>query len=554
MPVPYSPYQKMGITVTKDKAGGDAAQVPASGVTVAVYKRGAFSDRIQTIASAASGVTLFLNDSTMLAANDVLQLGAAGTPSCTVQSVPNVYQAVVNGDGNGALVLAAGSHLVIKGPGGRIPTIYGDPFGTVTLTPPLLTDANGYAECWVKEQWVDLILSGGGITTTVRKYEKTGAPVNWINAADYPSIQAAIDAAPVAGEAGLAGATVYIPPGLYTESININKRIRITGAGARLSVLAHATNNTDVITVSDGDEVTIEEMGTLWNGAAGTGRAVVAGKLFGFIGNLTIRNCHFARSPSHAIHLLGKPENTNYSGTSNALIENINIEYPKSGHCIYGAQVWTTEIRNSHITSNLDTVFCVYLRQAMACLITTCDFEVADNGTGVKIEADVNPAWSITMIGNDFEPLPGNEATLFVHIKDARQCNMMNNYFLNGVRAVHFEDCFAPALVNNNYVNMSTGDVLLTDCLNAVFVNDFAAGAAGAFTPRAMKWTEAGSTLGTIAIANGAVQLPRYTTTQRDALDAANSVIAGALIYNTTTEKINFLRNDGTTWAAVTSV
>lgn len=50
---------------------------------------------------------------------------------------------------------------------------------------------------------------------------------------------------------------------------------------------------------------------------------------------------------------------------------------------------------------------------------------------------------------------------------------------------------------------------------------------------------------------------PKYTTTARNALTvdaaaiAANKIVAGTVIYNTTTNKLNFW--NGTAWEAVTS-
>ncbi|MGH7725480.1 MAG: right-handed parallel beta-helix repeat-containing protein, partial [Candidatus Eiseniibacteriota bacterium] len=165
--------------------------------------------------------------------------------------------------------LAAGYRLVNTS---RPVTVYSDPRGTVPLGTSLATDtATGRASAYLRERRFDYVITGAGFPARLFSDAEGGLPLGglaWINALDYGSIQAAVDALPPDG------GTVYIPasrPGdpagpytaltkpSYTPPLTLppNRAIRILGDGPFATYLRSDDFTKDMI-VMGGDYQTIE--------------------------------------------------------------------------------------------------------------------------------------------------------------------------------------------------------------------------------------------------------------------------------------------------------
>lgn len=134
---------------------------------------------------------------------------------------------------------------------------------------------------------------------------------SWLNARDYPTIQAAIDALPAAG------GMVFIPEGVYTITSTIvippGKRVRLMGAGRERTIIKSASTSLDMVWIKSNDsgleDLTLQ--GPYQASSAETqGRGIVIGQLSAdnptdIVRRATIIDCLVRGTASWALYLIG---------------------------------------------------------------------------------------------------------------------------------------------------------------------------------------------------------------------------------------------------------
>lgn len=132
--------------------------LPASGASVAVYREGATVNGSQ---SGTTPLTITVRHRGKIAAADTVFIG---TTTGTTYSVDSVTATTVVVSGFvGTLAVSGGDRIT---PSNSQPTLYSDDQGGATTSNPLTTSATGRANCWMEYGNYDLVVSGGGSTTT----------------------------------------------------------------------------------------------------------------------------------------------------------------------------------------------------------------------------------------------------------------------------------------------------------------------------------------------------------------------------------------------------
>ncbi len=555
--MPNPRLRKLPITVLKDSVG---FQIPAPGVDVTPYKRGAITDRPNTSMTggmaAGAGRTLNLRDSSMLRVNDVLQKGTSSGVTATVTAIVNGATVTVTVSG-GTMTLATNDRLVVVGPAGRVPTIYTDPIGNTT-TSSLTTDTNGYAQCFVKERVCDLLIgmSSGSITPIFREAETSGDDEVWINAANYDTIQDAIDACP--DVFGNRVGTIVLPSGLYAvpTTINVDKSVRIIGDGIGSTVLLFDPGkNTDVFNVS-ASYVCIENL-SINNEVAGsgTGRGIVIGDTLP-MGGVVIRHVEILDSPSWGIYV-DTGDGTGNSYLSKSIFDHVVINRPRSNGGFYGGKdLFTTNLRNISVecaSVSPAGAYCIHLKNPTSVHLDTIDLAPAPNTTAIRVDKSGTGtgdegALGLTIANCDIEAASGSTAKA-IYIEKGKGVNLYGNHVLHFSYGIELVDCEYPVLVGNTWKLIGTTAITFTTCTDQVVVADRQIGTNPGETVAVLTIAETTSPGGTYCV-NGVVQVPRYTTGNLPA-GGATSRRAGSLAYDTTTNTLKVMRNDLTTWANV---
>jgi hypothetical protein len=233
-------------TIYKDKTSGDPSQVPASAV-VDFYRQGGVITASATVPHGEVDYTLSVADIGRIRPGDQLFKNLDQTIVITVETVIDRQTLMVSGDDVSDLVLAAGDRLMIKS--GR-PTLYKNSIGASSYSlSQVETDATTgrTPPVYVAERFVDVIVSGTGITTYALIDQQTGQEYPVFNAQDMGGIQAAIDALPDAG------GTVYIPAGTYllTAGLQLNRPgVTLLGDGVATIIRPQTTNTFNLVTVN----------------------------------------------------------------------------------------------------------------------------------------------------------------------------------------------------------------------------------------------------------------------------------------------------------------
>src|SRR5258708_29066105 len=205
--------QRFETSVFKNESGTSTRQVPASGATITVLRQGlTVSDAsVAIIAGDTQPVNVY--DVGKLVNGDVLAQGTSATNTLLVNgAITSGTQLLIKNTSASTQFLTQGTRLV---PTTSPPAIYSDATGVVsTGSNVATTDSQGYASFYVTQSWFDYKLSGTGLTTKLFTdvnggYSRDGA--TWVNARNYPSIQAACNALPTDGN--FPGATVVVPQG-----------------------------------------------------------------------------------------------------------------------------------------------------------------------------------------------------------------------------------------------------------------------------------------------------------------------------------------------------
>jgi hypothetical protein len=233
-------------TIYKDKTSSDSSQVPASAV-VDFYRQGGVITASATVPHGEVDYTLSVADIGRIRPGDQLFKNLDQIIVITVETVVDRQTLTVSGDDVSDLVLAAGDRLMIKS--GR-PTLYKNSIGASSYSlSQVETDATTgrTPPVYVAERFVDVIVSGTGITTYALIDQQTGQEYPVFNAQDMGGIQAAIDALPDTG------GVVYIPAGTYvlTAGLQLNRPgVTLLGDGVGTIIRPQTTNLFSLITVN----------------------------------------------------------------------------------------------------------------------------------------------------------------------------------------------------------------------------------------------------------------------------------------------------------------
>lgn len=209
---------------------------PRRNASVTLYREGG------TVSGAQSGtspLTVTVRHRGKIAAADSVFVGTTTGTTYTVDSV-TATTAVLSGF-VGTLSLVNGDRLI---PSNSLPTLYGDDQGGATTGNPLTTSAMGRAQCWMEFGAYDVIVSGGGTTTTLFSAQVT--PTEAIGYTEmmnsWATGGAGTSASPWTGwEHGVVeGRPIHFPAGHYSTAnlavpvtlTNTPSKTRITGAGS----------------------------------------------------------------------------------------------------------------------------------------------------------------------------------------------------------------------------------------------------------------------------------------------------------------------------------
>lgn len=261
----------------------DTAGNATAGVSVAVYREGATVSGNQSGAAPTAFTVRHLGK---LAANDTVFVNAI---TGTTYNVTAVTQTTVTLSGYvGTLTLNNGDRLV---PSNNLPTLYGDDQAGATTVNPLTSSSTGRVNCWLPFGNYDLVMSGGGLTTTLYSSQlmPTEAPVygNTFYAESYgltvAGVQAALDECANAG-----GGIVYVPSSasilVTNTSVKIPNHVSLIGTGANPgsgdTFIANASTNVSAMVENksqDGTQQYCYVANLSINGKQSTGAVVSAG-------------------------------------------------------------------------------------------------------------------------------------------------------------------------------------------------------------------------------------------------------------------------------------
>lgn len=218
--------------VLQDTSGNATASA-----SLAVYREGATVNGNQ---SGTSPTAFTVRHRGRVAASDSVFVNAVTGTTYTVDSV--TATTITLSGFAGTLALTGGDRLV---PSNSQPTLYADDQAGASTTNPLTSSATGVAACWIEEGVYELVMSGGGLTTTL-----------------YPSVFIASESPGVhySGELDSASAVAHI----------LDSRNAMSTAGAKLLSVRNATVEKASID-KDGDVACVD--------FAASGNATVAGTL-----------------------------------------------------------------------------------------------------------------------------------------------------------------------------------------------------------------------------------------------------------------------------------
>lgn len=200
--------RRFDIVVTKDKSGSDAAQVPAAG-TVDIYYVGATNRLVVFVpAETSDPFDIPVYDPGDLQVGDTFRVDDSG-PSLPVLAITGGDGWLIQTERYSATdyTLPVRSRLIINS---RRPVFYLDPMGVGSQGSSINTvSTTGRATGYTRLDRFDYIVRPTGLSARIYPDGQQTAvrwPVDWINAADYYSLQDAVDDVPTGG-------TLFIPVG-----------------------------------------------------------------------------------------------------------------------------------------------------------------------------------------------------------------------------------------------------------------------------------------------------------------------------------------------------
>jgi len=408
--------RKYSETFFKDKSASDVAQVLAGSATVTVYKQGA------TVAFSASvlvaGTNVQVRSIGKLAVLDLVQLGTDATKQMEVVSITDNQHIRLRSLTGSAITILSSQRLVIYS---TLPTLYTEASGVSTLANPTTTNSKGYVEFYTPEAKFDLIISGSGLTTTLYIDNQGGwtyGTANWVNAKDYSTIQAAIDAVTTDPDYGYNGGIVYIPAGDYTATttpsfttIAVPSFITLLGDGRYATRLLRASgdNTTHLLTHTANGSFAIKNMTIEGTGTAGAAEGLNCAAASGFLSKILLEEVYFNNTSSWAVsmtaaagsyidqcrfdrlHCEGAKSggSINLAGPGTNILTFISCQFNGPGFGTYGADSMSKG--------------CVHLNGGVNINFNGCSFQPQNNGTCLSIDNSVGDVYSIGLHQCHFE-------------------------------------------------------------------------------------------------------------------------------------------------------
>lgn len=276
----------------RDKSSTDTTQVAVVGATLHVYRQGVVVSSPQTNIDEQEIVTIEVEDARLLQVGEVLVRDTPIGAEFQLTAISADRRRITIQNMGEFVGLAAGERLRSTG---AQPTLFKDPSGLHPFTSAPTTDGNGYVAFYAMVPAVDLLVTGGGLTT-VRVYtdQRTGwlrDGDSWLNARDFASIQAAIDSLPDHG------GTVFIPAGTYTLTETLytpcDRPCHLVGEGARVQAdggtVLEWTASTGMVRLR-GDQSSLRSMNlVMMGGDAATDEHLGCGV---FVGRRDIADAH----------------------------------------------------------------------------------------------------------------------------------------------------------------------------------------------------------------------------------------------------------------------
>lgn len=389
-----------------------------------------------------------------------------------------------------------------------------------------------------------------------------------INAADYPTLKAAVDAVPPGG------GTVFVPAGAYILDasdlpIVLDRAIQIIGEGVfTTSVYVNSVAGNENLNLFEIENsfCSIENM-TLYGHqdpeTTGTGVGVKIGDPDGAtIVVVTLRNLQIYRFASYGVQVVGASEQF-YGGLDESIFEAVTVAGSQS-HAQFGLGRGTTTTRLVNCRAydgvpggptSPTGVLCYEIINCANITLDTCEGSPPSGTHAVHIKQttdvgnDQDGGANITIRNCDFER-PERNSVAYLRAELVAGLILEGNLFYDSsTDGIVLAQCYAPLVQGNVFCAIDNWCIYLDDCRNAVLIaNSYEATAAAGGARSVPNYTDGGTSTGTSVFAGGIVKPPGYPTASLPAYDAQR-VPNGALCFNTTTGKLLVMSGGG--WVVV---
>ena len=537
------------LTVLVDKTGTDTSQVPSVGAAVAFYKQGATVSSVGPV-TIATGTAVSVYDTGRLAVGDTVQKGASAAATATVASIVSRTSITLT-IATGSMSLSRSDRLVVTGP--SRPTIYSESSGVLVhaASPTPLTVAGGSLDAFSTEVALDAVISGGTPSVTAQgRYDIPAGyfePRPWADVRDYgyneTGLRAAIDALPSGG------GTVYIAAG----EIELASALTITKAGVRLlgdtsaksRLIASAVNPAHHLVVIEALAVTLEHLEFDARGTTSAAYDVVR-----IVRNATnvnsvhIVNCGILNGRRYGLYVAGAFDTQIRDSAISGHVDN-------GVRCENNAYT-TTHIYFDNVAIGANDILAadkpaVYLNTTAGARFLNCRFEANRGGATTANGIDALSCEYLHVEACHFEIInsgpyvPTARPSTYCRINSTRTPVFLNNGFYGGTDstlrptyAVTFGNSYGAVVIGGKMNTLNTNGVSADKWCTIIGVE-----VSGAATTHNLAE-------GSVAIHEGLIIVPKYTTATRVAAAAA---LDGALYFDTTTGKLNVCT--GGAWVVV---
>ena len=280
---------------------------------------------------------------------------------------------------------------------------------------------------------VTLLKYDGGVANVYgpqRQFTIAGASSSAvINAAEYDTIQHAIDAAPVWGGSGAdlhRGATVLLPPGLFDNTtvpamgpLVIPDGVTLRGAGGtHFPTWLHlpaSYKNSDMVTIQ-GNYASLENLAIQHcNDASGSGRGVVWGKSGSVLQGLKMSGVYVLQSPGNAFRALGTDDAAN-TWEIEAQFDKCRFSDSKNGGCAsFGDNCTTFSLHDSLIENIVG--YGIKLGINLHTVMSNVVFEGGNDDTNSFLRSVTGGVRGLLLDGCYFEHVPtGGNTNWFIQL------------------------------------------------------------------------------------------------------------------------------------------